>query len=204
MKAAIYARVSTAEQNADLQLREAREYCKARGWDYKIYLDQGVSGATEQRPELRRLENDVLHRHFGVVVVWRFDRFARSVPHLLGALDRFHTSGVSFVSVRDQIDTNTPTGRLLYTLIGAIAEFERTLIRERVQAGIRAAQARGVRLGRPRREVDEKLIRNLRDAGHSWNAIARKTALGKGTCQRAYYVAMKGTRAAQDNIAVPS
>lgn len=185
MKAAIYARVSTADQNPDLQLRELREYCKVRGWQFKIYLDHGVSGATDQRPELRRLEHDVLHGHYGVVLCWKFDRFARSVSHLLASLDRFKTAGAEFVSIRDGIDTNTPTGRLLFTLVGAIAEFERSLIRERVNAGIEAARHRGVKFGRPRKSVDRDQIRRLRDAGYTWAVIAKKTGLGKGTCQRA-------------------
>jgi DNA invertase Pin-like site-specific DNA recombinase len=185
MRAAIYARVSTTDQNPDLQIRELRDYCKMRKWEFKIYLDHGISGATEKRPELRRLEKDALNKQFDVVICWRFDRFGRSVSHLLASLDRFASVGIQFVSLRDGIDTGTATGRLLFTLVGAIAEFERNLIRERVSAGIAAAKARGVQLGRPRRIVDSEEIRRLRDRGFTWKVITKKTGLGKGTCQRA-------------------
>lgn len=187
MKAAIYARVSTKDQNPELQIRELKAYCEARRWQFKIYLDT-ISGAERTRPELGRLEKDAYGHKFAVVLVWRFDRFARGVGHLLQALDRFNTLGIGFVSLRDGIDTTTTTGRLLFTIVAAIAEFERNIIRERVRAGIENAKAKGKTLGRPRVAVDAELIRRWRKQGLSWSAIVKKTGLGKGTCQRAVKV----------------
>jgi DNA invertase Pin-like site-specific DNA recombinase len=133
-----------------MQLRELREYAARRGWDIAgEYVDTGISGAKDSRPELNRLMADAHQRRFDVVVVWKFDRFARSVAHLLRALETFKALGVEFISYSGQIDTTTPTGKMIFTVLGAVAELERSLIAERVRAGLRNARAKGRRLGRP-------------------------------------------------------
>jgi len=156
MKAALYARVSTTNgQDPTMQTRELKEYCERRGW--KIvgeYVDTGFSGAKEKRPELDRLMADAHRRRFDAVVVWKFDRFARSVSHLLRALETFKALGIEFVSLSEQVDTSTPMGKMVFTVLGAVAELERSLIAERVRAGLRNARAKGKKLGRPRRRVD--------------------------------------------------
>jgi len=175
MRTAIYARVSTIGhgQTPDMQLRELREYCARRGWQIAgEYVDAGVSGTKDSRPELNRLMADAHHRQFDAVAVWKFDRFARSVSHLLRALETFGALGVAFVSLSEQIDTSTPTGKMVFTVLGAVAELERGLIAERVRAGLRNARAKGKRLGRPRMAVDVARIARLRAQGRSVRDIA--------------------------------
>ena len=165
MKTAVYARVSTNNgQDPELQLREIREYCQRRGWDLvSEYVDTGISGAKDSRPELNRLVADAHHRRFDAIVVWKFDRFARSVSHLLRALEDFRSLGIEFVSLSEQVDTSTPTGKMVFTVLGAVGELERSLIGERVRAGLRNAVAEGKKLGRPPlRELSETEIRRLR------------------------------------------
>jgi DNA invertase Pin-like site-specific DNA recombinase len=151
LKIAIYARVSTKNgQDPEMQLAELREYIRNRKW--KIageYVDKGISGASDSRPELNLLMADANRRRFDVVVVWKFDRFARSVSHLLRALETFRALGIEFVSLSENIDTSTPTGKMVFTVLASVAELERSLIGERVRAGLRNAKARGTRLGRP-------------------------------------------------------
>jgi DNA invertase Pin-like site-specific DNA recombinase len=163
-RAALYARVSSTDQNPAMQSRELREYCKLRGWKiYDEYVDRGISGAKDSRPQLDRLMSDAHRRRFGVVAVWRFDRAARSVSHLLRALETFRSLGIEFVSLSEQIDTTTPAGKMVFTVLGAVAELERSLIAERVRAGLRNAKARGLRLGRPPlRTLSTKEVRQLR------------------------------------------
>jgi DNA invertase Pin-like site-specific DNA recombinase len=187
-RAAIYARVSTANNGQDptMQTRELREYCERRGWKLAgEYVDLGISGAKEKRPELDRLMADAHRRCFDAVVVWKFDRFARSVSHLLRALETFKALGVEFVSLSEQVDTSTPTGKMVFTVLGAVAELERSLIAERVRAGLRNAKAKGKQLGRPRVAVDLARIGNLRSEGRSWAAIAMEMGIGEGTARRA-------------------
>jgi DNA invertase Pin-like site-specific DNA recombinase len=124
---------------------------------------------------------DAHERRFDVVVVWRFDRFARSVSHLLRALDTFNSLGVQFVSLSVQVDTSTPTGKMIFTVLGAVAELERNLIVERVRAGLRHARLKGKRLGRPRKPIDTDQIKAMRATGVSWRAIARRFGLSVGT-----------------------
>src|ERR1019366_9234930 len=164
MKTAIYARVSTTNgQDPEMQLRELREYCKRRNWEVSDeYVDLGISRAKEKRPELDRLLAHAHRRNFDAVVVWRFDRFARSVSHLLRALENFRSLGIEFVSLSEQVDTSTPTGKMVFTVLGAVAELERSLIAERVRAGLRNARAKGRRLGRPRKIADARAIIRLR------------------------------------------
>lgn len=179
MNAAIYARVSTDQQSSGLQTRELRQYAKRRGWHIEgEYVDTGISGAKQSRPSLDRLMADAHKRHFDAVVVWKFDRFARSVSHLLRALECFESLGIAFVSLSEQIDTTTPAGKLVFTVLGAVAELERSLIGERVRAGLRNAKAKGVRLGRPPlRTFDAVTIRALRrdrQKRMSFSALAHK------------------------------
>jgi DNA invertase Pin-like site-specific DNA recombinase len=179
VKTAIYARVSTTNhgQDPEVQLRELREYCQRRGWEIsREYVDVGISGGKEKRPELDKLLHDAHRCYFDAVVVWRFDRFARSVSHLLKALENFRSLGIEFVSLSEQVDTSTPTGKMIFTVLGAVAELERSLIVERVRAGLRNAKAKGKKLGRPRKVTNPAAIKNLRAQGASWRAIG--TALG--------------------------
>ncbi len=188
MKAAVYARVSTANgQDPTMQTRELREYCQRRGWNIVgEYVDAGISGARERRPALDRLMADAHRRRFDAVVVWRFDRFARSVSHLLRALETFRVLGIEFVSLSEQMDTSTPTGKMVFTVLGAVAELERSLIAERVRAGLRNAQAKGKRLGRPRVAVNAAKVADLRQAGASWEAIGARLGVSRGTARRAF------------------
>ena len=186
-RAAIYARVSTANNGQDptMQTRELREYCERRGWQVGgEYVDVGISGTKEKRPELDRMLTDAHRRRFDAVVVWKFDRFARSVSHLLRALETFRSLGIEFVSLSEQVDTSTPTGKMVFTVLGAVAELERSLIAERVRAGLRNARAKGKRLGRPRVVVDAARIATLRVQGRSWREICAETGISKGTAQR--------------------
>ncbi len=188
MRAAIYARVSTknGEQNPDMQLRELREYCQRRGWELAEYADVGASGSKDQRPELSRLFADCQKRRVDAVVVYRYDRFARSLRQLVNALEEFRTLGIEFVSLHEAVDTSTANGRLLFGIFASIAEFERELIRERVRSGVAAARARGRRIGRPRKTVDVEKIVHLRACGASWRTIARGMGLSVGTVHAAF------------------
>ena len=188
MRAAIYARVSTANNGQDprVQTREIEEYCQRRGWEVAgEYVDIGISGTKEKRPELDRLLADAHRRRFDAVVVWRFDRFARSVSHLLRALETFQALGIEFVSLSEQLDTSTPTGKMVFTVLGAVAELERSLIVERVKAGLRNARAKGKRLGRPRKTVDGARMASLRAQGLSWRAVGQEMGLPAGTVYEA-------------------
>jgi DNA invertase Pin-like site-specific DNA recombinase len=188
MRAAIYARVSTSNHGQDvgMQTRELRQFCEARGWLVAgEYLDEGISGAKDSRPELNRLIADAHRRKFDAVVCWKFDRFARSVSHLLRALETFNSLGIAFVSLSEQIDTTTPTGKMVFTVLGAVAELERSLIAERVRAGLRNAKAKGKRLGRPRVTVDTARIARLRSQGRSWPQIASELGVSVGTVYQA-------------------
>jgi DNA invertase Pin-like site-specific DNA recombinase len=191
MNVAIYARVSTLNgQDPEMQLREIREYCKRRNWTVSAeYVDAGISGAKEKRPELDKLLADAHLRRFDAVVVWRFDRFARSVSHLLRALETFRSLGIEFVSLSEQVDTSTPAGKLVFTVLGAVAELERSLITERVRAGLRNARAKGRRLGRPPCVVDRAEITRLRSQGASWRAVGAALGVSAAT---ALYASAKG------------
>jgi DNA invertase Pin-like site-specific DNA recombinase len=187
-RVAIYARVSTTNhgQDSGMQTREQHQFAEARGWQvFDDYIDQGVSGSKDSRPELNRLMADAHKRRFDVVCVWKFDRFARSVSHLLRALETFNALGIAFVSLSEQMDTTTPTGKMVFTVLGAVAELERSLIAERVRAGLRNARAKGKRLGRPRKVVDASKIASLRAQGRSWRTIARQLGMSARSARRA-------------------
>lgn len=183
MQVAIYARVSTHNgQDPEVQLRELREYGQRRGWDgTQEYVDIGISGTKQKRPELDRLMKEARQRHFDAVIVWRFDRFARSVSHLLRALEEFRSLGVEFISLSEQVDTSTPTGKMVFTVLGAVAELERSLIVERVRAGLRNARAKGKKLGRPPLVANPEVIGKMRSQGASWRAIGRAIGVSPAT-----------------------
>lgn len=175
MRAAIYARVSTTGHGQDptVQTRELREYCERRGWAIAgEYVDSGISGAKERRPELDRLLADCRRRRVDAVIVYRYDRFARSLRHLVNALEEFRSLGIEFISLHEGVDTSTPNGRLVFGIFASIAEFERELIRDRVRSGIAAARSKGKKLGRPRTVVDAAEIARLRSQGRSVREIA--------------------------------
>jgi putative DNA-invertase from lambdoid prophage Rac len=190
MIAALYARVSTADQNCEMQLRELREYLDRRGWESAgEYVDTGYSGAKASRPELDRLMKDARRRRFDAVVVWKLDRWGRSLTHLVQSLQELTGVGVRFIAMTQNIDTDesNPMARLLLHLMGAFAEFERSMIQERTVAGVRAAKARGAVLGRPRRVFRRDEVVRLRDVERkSWRAIARALALPVSTVRDAY------------------
>src|ERR1700691_195509 len=182
MRIGIYARVSTKDQSCELQVRDLRAYCAARGFDLvREYVDVGQSGAKDSRPELNKLMDDARKRQFDAIVVWRFDRFARSTKHLLTALEEFRSLGIQFISYQENVDTSTPLGQALFTIVSAVAQLERELIRERVSAGIRNARANGKKLGRPKSAVDPERILKLKTEGHSLRQIAAKLGVGYGT-----------------------
>jgi DNA invertase Pin-like site-specific DNA recombinase len=169
-RVALYARVSTLNnQDPEMQLSELREYAGRRGWQIvEEFTDQGVSGCKESRPALNRLMSDAGRRRFDAILVWKIDRFGRSLKHLVNSLAELAALGVAFISLRDNLDLSTPSGRLMFQIIGAMAEFERVLIQERVRAGLRNARSKGKKLGRPRVTVDASKIASLRSQGRSW------------------------------------
>jgi DNA invertase Pin-like site-specific DNA recombinase len=186
-RVAIYGRVSTTNHGQDVavQTRDLEQFSQTRGWRLvDSYLDVGISGNKDKRPQLDRLMADAHRRKFDVVVVWRFDRFARSVSHLLRALETFNALRIQFVSLSEQMDTTTPAGRMVFTVLGAVAKLERSLIVERVRAGLRNAKAKGKRLGRPRVAVDAGQVATLRGQGLAWATIAGRLGIGEGTVRR--------------------
>jgi len=179
---ALYARVSTTDQTTANQLPDLRRYVKQRGWAVTAeYVDHGISGAKASRPQLDQLMADGKQRRFDVVLVWRFDRFARSTQHLLAALEEFRALGIDFVSLHEAIDTSTPMGKMVFTICAAVAELERSIIVERVRAGIKRAQAEGTVVGRPRAAVDHRQVQQLRRDGLSVRAIAGRLNVSKST-----------------------
>jgi len=185
-RVALYARVSTCNgQDPEMQLSALREYASRRGWDITSeYVDHGVSGSKESRPQLNQLMTDAHRRKFDAVLVWKIDRFGRSLKHLVNALADLCAYGVAFVSFRDNLDLSTPSGRLMFQIIGAMAEFERSLIQERVKAGLRNARAKGKRFGRPRVEIEAVKVAELRRDGLSWSQVCRTLNVSKGSAQR--------------------
>lgn len=178
----IYARVSTSDKNQDveLQLSDLRAYATARGWAIKEYVDIGESGSKETRPSLDRMMDDARKRKIDIILVWRLDRFGRSLKHLILHLDEIKTIGVGFVSFKESLDFTTPTGRLMFHLLGAFSEFEKELIRERVRAGVAYARNKGKKLGRPREEIDMDKLFRLRQKGMTFRAISKEMKLSVG------------------------
>ena len=191
-RVAIYARVSTTNHGQDvtLQTRELEQFAHVRGWQIVgSYIDAGVSGSKDSRPELNHLMADAHKRRFDIVCVWRFDRFARSVSHLLRALETFKALGIDFVSFSEQMDTSTPAGKMVFTVLGAVAELERSLIVERVKAGMRNARAKGRCIGRPPQiqlspEIRAAIAAAYASGKTSLRAVAKKFGTSLATVQR--------------------
>ena len=173
MRIAIYARVSTTDQSTEPQLLDLRRYVSDRGWKiFEEYVDEGISGTKDSRPALNDLMNAARKRRFDVVLVWRFDRFARSTRHLINALEEFRNLGIDFVSYQENIDTSSPLGAAIFTIISAVAQLEKDIISERVKAGLRRAKENGKTLGRPRVNLPVQAIRRRRKRGETVEQIA--------------------------------
>ncbi len=183
--AAIYARVRTLDQSCELQLADLRRYASQRFTLHNEYIDTGVSGAQRRRPQLDALMKDAGQRRFDVVLVWKFDRFARSLKHLIDSLDEFRLLGIHFISYTEHIDTTTSSGQLLFHVMGAFAQFERDLIAERVRAGMAHARAMGKRIGRPRAVIDSERVRQFRTQGKSLRQIAKELDVPVSRVRRA-------------------
>jgi DNA invertase Pin-like site-specific DNA recombinase len=196
-RTALYARVSTTNHGQDvgLQLDELRRVAHQRGWQVvEEYVDDGVSGSKESRPALDRLKKAVQSGTIDVVAVWRFDRFARSTQQLLAALEDFRQHGVEFVSLRESVDTTTPAGKMVFTFLAAVAEFEKALIVERVRAGVARAQESGTHCGRPRVELELRPALALIQQGHGLKAIAAMLQVPRSTLRRRLQEAGLDTR----------
>jgi DNA invertase Pin-like site-specific DNA recombinase len=184
-------------QDVALQTRELEQFVQVRGWRVvDSYVDEGISGLKDSRPELNRLMAEAHKRRFDVVCVWRFDRFARSVSHLPRALETFKALGIDFVSFSEQMDTSTPAGKMVFTVLGAVAELERSLIVERVRAGMRNARAKGKRIGRPPQTIlpaeTRTAIANSYSFGRtSLRALAKQFGTSLATVQRCVGVYQK-------------
>ena len=177
-RAALYLRVSTADQHCENQRPDLETYIAARGWTLtETYIDQGVSGAKDARPALTRLMTDARRRRFDVLLVWRLDRLGRSLRHLLTVIDELHDLGVAFVSLNEGIDLTTAAGRFQFAVLAALGEFERERIRERVRAGLQRAKAHGKRLGRPRKAPARTMVPggSVREAARAWG-VSKSTA----------------------------
>jgi DNA invertase Pin-like site-specific DNA recombinase len=185
MKAAIYARVSTFDQEPENQLQELRRYVKERGWTGTEFVDRGVSGARDVRPALDALLKDAKRRRFDVLVCWRLDRLGRNLRHLVTTLEDLQHVGVSFISLGEGIDCTTPAGKLQLHILAALAEFERERIRERVIAGLQRARAQGRLLGRPRNRAASMHVPGgtVRAAAKVWG-VSKSTAARWITCGR--------------------
>jgi DNA invertase Pin-like site-specific DNA recombinase len=175
MRTALYARVSTSDKGQDpqMQLRELREHCQRRGWEIVgEYVDVGVSGSKDSRPELNKLVADAHRRKLDAILVWKLDRFGRSLKHLVNSLAEFESLGIAFISLKESLDLTTPAGRLMFGIISAMAEFERDLIRERVRSGIANRRAKGFRVGRKPISIDPAKLLQLRSQGQTIREIA--------------------------------
>ncbi|MGB0454575.1 MAG: recombinase family protein [Bacteriovoracaceae bacterium] len=182
-RVAIYMRVSTSVQSTDLQEKDLTEYCKYRNLElFKTYSDHGVSGSRDNRPQLNQLMKDAYKRKFDVVLVWRFDRWARSTRHLINSLEELNQLGIEFVSYQEGIQTDSVLGKALFVIVSAIAELEKSLLAERVRSALRAAKANGKVLGRPQKINDQQVL-ELKEKGLSQRAIARELGLSLGGVQ---------------------
>ena len=188
-RVAIYARVSTSDQSTESQLLDLRRYVRERSWHiFNEFCDNGISGTTDSRPALNELMNDAKKRRFDTVLVWRFDRFARSTKHLILAFEEFRNLGIDFVSYQENIDTSSPLGSAIFTIISAVAQLERDIIAERVKAGLRRARENGKKLGRPvgsvlHNQYTER-AKELHGEGLSLRSIAGQLGISKSTVQR--------------------
>ena len=188
-RAALYSRVSTNEQSTALQESELRQFAQHRGWSVAGVFSDTISGKTSSRPALDAMMADCRKRKVDIVLVWKFDRFARSLRHLVTAMDEFKRLGVDFVSATENLDTSVPSGELIFQIFGAIAQFERALIAERVKAGLAHAKSTGVQLGRPSKKrltgEETRLMRELRAKGATIRELAHKFGCSVWTAHRA-------------------
>lgn len=187
MKVSFYARVSTNSQEVDLQLLEIEELMKQKNYNLvDKYIEKGVSGAKTRRPELDRLIQDAKEHKFEILIIWRLDRLGRSLSHLIKLVEEFKSYGVKIISIKDNIDFSTAQGQLMFHLLGAMAQFERELIRERVIAGLESAKAKGKKLGREKdSDRNDTEILKLRNEGLSFRKIALKLNITHSKVQRA-------------------
>ncbi len=204
-RAALYARISTSDKakNVEVQLRPLREYAAARGWTVvDEYRDEGISGVREKRPALDRLLADVRRRRVDVVVVAALDRLGRSLPHLLRLVEEWEAVGVRLVSLREGLDFTTPSGRLLFAVVGALAAFERDILRERIRAGIALRRARGLPVGRQRTLTPAVIaeVRRRRVAGESYAVISRAMRVPRSSVIRAAKVDVPGAGAGPKTV----
>ena len=193
MKVALYTRVSTQDQSVDMQTSDLKRYCEQRGLTiYREYCDQGISGAKDKRPALNELMEDARKRKFDSVLCWRFDRFARSTKHLITALEEFSHLKIDFISYLENIDTSSPLGKAIFTIVSAIAELERSIILDRVRAGLRRAKENGKKLGRPKKlNLNIEELQKMREQGLSFSKIARRV----GTCPATIYQVLRRSAA---------
>lgn len=184
-RVAAYLRVSTKDQTCDNQLHAVEKYCLSHDWRIKkTFIDEGISGSVDKRPELDELKEAVKAGKYDCVMVFKFDRLARSTTHLLSCLKLFQQHDCDFVSVTEGIDTSTNIGKMIFTFLGAIAEFERSLIQERIKAALALKKDQGIKLGRPRKGFDVNEALQLRLAGLSWNELSKRTGVSSGTLRR--------------------
>lgn len=203
LRVALYARTSTMDQHPEMQLVELRAVAAQRGWlVVKEFVDEGQSGGKDRRPALDELMQLTAVGGIDLVAVWKFDRFARSTQHLLRALETFRLQGVEFFSQRDAIDTSTPAGRFAFTIIAAVGELERELIRERVRAGVVHAQKSGKHCGRPAKVVNLAAVQQMRKSGMPLREIA--TALGCGLATLHRIISGRSERVAETEPTSPS
>lgn len=185
MKVAVYLRVSTKDQSVESQMTAIKGYCDQKGIKgYSIFQDEGISGAKQNRPGLDALMDKIKNKEVDLVIVYSFSRFARSTKHLLTALDEFNALGVGFVSITEQLDSSTPHGRLVFSILSAIAELERHLIRERVKAGLINAKLKGKRLGAPKKYVNTELLKRLANQNLSYKEISKLLGISTSTICR--------------------
>lgn len=184
-KVAIYVRVSTESQTVENQEREILAHCQRQGWTvYKVYRDEGYSGAVAVRPALTEMLTDARLGRFNLLAVWKIDRLARSISHLLEVLTELKGLGIGFVSLTEAINTETAQGRMLCSFLAAIAEFERELVVERVKSGMARASAAGVRIGRPRAGFDVNEAIRLKQDGQSWSQVSKAVGASSATVRR--------------------
>ena len=183
---AIYARVSTDKQKVDMQLNELRDFVKRSGWKvYKEFIDEGYTGSNTKRPAYNEMISESRKRKFDILVVWKLDRLSRSLKDLINTLDELGYLGINFISYDNNLDTTTPTGKLVFQIIGAVAEFEKDIIRERVVAGLENAKQKGTQLGRPK--IHDGILdkaKELRKQGLSFRKIEKQLGVGEGTIRK--------------------
>lgn len=203
-KVAIYVRVSTSGQTVENQERELLAHCQRQGWQvFKVYRDEGYSGAVADRPALKEMMADARLGRFNLLAVWKIDRLARSISHLLEVLTELKGLGIGFVSLTEAINTETAQGRMIANFLGSIAEFERELIQERVRSGIARARSQGIAIGRPRRGFDFAKAMELKNQGLGYKQIAKSLNVPRSTIHRALKGIPKTQQAKSGDGAIP-